>query len=387
MKGKKVKNKKITMVEETQIDRLSDLPDGLILHILSLLDTKYAVRTCVLSKRWKYLWIHISSVHFHSKSFSRLEDFRSFMYHVLQRCKTSNLLAFCHHSHSYLNTEDKYTLDRVTDLTVSHRLQELILTFAHLGRNWHTLKKLDLAYRIFRCQSLRVVRLENLFDFGNFPDSLELASLETLTLSRVTLSSKNHCNDLFSKCGKLQNLVLHKVTIRISSVFNISAPELVNLTISSPEFETSNGTGKHPSEKKVVVRATKLTSFILSVGHELCYFSIYNSPLLYYVEVKASGVLSHYFNNGRYVLHLIDVLRELGNAKSLAISGNILEFLSKNYSVLEHQSSPFRNVESFKVLGQEKKSKMMEWSKVLQFLLQDSLIADTMFFEIQKGKK
>jgi hypothetical protein len=32
-------------------DRLSDLPDGVLLHILSFLNTKHVVRTCVLSSR------------------------------------------------------------------------------------------------------------------------------------------------------------------------------------------------------------------------------------------------------------------------------------------------------------------------------------------------
>ncbi|AES88262.1 F-box/FBD-like domain protein [Medicago truncatula] len=40
-------------------DRLSDLPDCVLLHILSMLDSKHRVRTGILSKRWKHLWKHI----------------------------------------------------------------------------------------------------------------------------------------------------------------------------------------------------------------------------------------------------------------------------------------------------------------------------------------
>ncbi|CAL1385611.1 unnamed protein product [Linum trigynum] len=51
--------------EETGVDgddRLSSLPEEIISHVLSFLETKYAVGTAVLSRRWKDLWARVSSL-------------------------------------------------------------------------------------------------------------------------------------------------------------------------------------------------------------------------------------------------------------------------------------------------------------------------------------
>ncbi|EYU41173.1 hypothetical protein MIMGU_mgv1a021963mg [Erythranthe guttata] len=44
------------------IDQLSDLPDEVIFHILSFLQTKFHVRTSILSRRWRYLWLESCGV-------------------------------------------------------------------------------------------------------------------------------------------------------------------------------------------------------------------------------------------------------------------------------------------------------------------------------------
>ncbi|XP_059656668.1 putative F-box protein At3g29830 isoform X1 [Cornus florida] len=45
-------------------DHISGLPDVVLVSILSLLTMKEAGRTCLLSKRWRYIWTHISSLNF-----------------------------------------------------------------------------------------------------------------------------------------------------------------------------------------------------------------------------------------------------------------------------------------------------------------------------------
>jgi hypothetical protein len=68
IKKKKNHQKKQKLNEEQDTDGnnkcLSNLPEAVLLDILSLLPTKDAARTSLLSKRWKYLWASIPNLVF-----------------------------------------------------------------------------------------------------------------------------------------------------------------------------------------------------------------------------------------------------------------------------------------------------------------------------------
>jgi len=48
--------------DDVKEDRLSDLPDCVILHILSFVYTKRVVQTCILSNRWNNLWKYLPTL-------------------------------------------------------------------------------------------------------------------------------------------------------------------------------------------------------------------------------------------------------------------------------------------------------------------------------------
>ncbi|KAL3635005.1 hypothetical protein CASFOL_022059 [Castilleja foliolosa] len=78
---------------EIAIDILSQLPQHILHHILSLLPQKGAVRTSVLSKSWRYLWHGRFNVEFREfdHRFDRKEEIWPFLDKTLQRYLDQNL--------------------------------------------------------------------------------------------------------------------------------------------------------------------------------------------------------------------------------------------------------------------------------------------------------
>ncbi|CAI0439995.1 unnamed protein product [Linum tenue] len=70
--------------EEVEADRISHLSDDILHHILSLLDdTRTAVTTSLLSKRWRHLWKDVRALSLDQNSFSSRERYTTFVRSLL----------------------------------------------------------------------------------------------------------------------------------------------------------------------------------------------------------------------------------------------------------------------------------------------------------------
>jgi hypothetical protein len=70
--------------ESRHHDRISDLPDSLLLQILMLLPLVEAVRTCVLSRRWRVAWMRLPRLAFDDDAAPRVSRFGNLVDGVLR---------------------------------------------------------------------------------------------------------------------------------------------------------------------------------------------------------------------------------------------------------------------------------------------------------------
>ena len=170
------------------VDRISNLPDDIVIHILSSLPTKQAFLTSILSKRWKHLWCYVPDVEFiEAKDSGSKDSFNEFVYNILRSREAAG-------NHSIRS----FTLDVKHD---SSRLYDLVVG-----------ESPELPYTILTCTTLVVLKL-NFIDMGdNFsPSHVTLPTLKTLHLTNITFEQDNDLMNLIEGCPILEDLHLFEV--------------------------------------------------------------------------------------------------------------------------------------------------------------------------------
>ncbi|XP_038890214.1 F-box/LRR-repeat protein At3g26922-like [Benincasa hispida] len=223
-------------------DRISLLPDVLLHHILSTLNTKCVVQTCVLSKRWKTLWTHIPTLNFdynsYSSSLSSFKDnddeakeksFKYFIFRVLSKHCTTNI-----HKLTYTTSQNEDELVLVEFLICyagSRNVQQLCIN------TYDTIGIYDWNYCFSVCSSLIGLKMVCAFvhDWG----VLAIPSLKILEIECDWYERDKEANykgiTMFPGCPNLESLVLVDYLFESST---ISAPKLKNLKLcASPRME------------------------------------------------------------------------------------------------------------------------------------------------------
>ncbi|KEH22170.1 cyclin-like F-box protein [Medicago truncatula] len=118
------------------VDRISNLPDSVICHILSFLSAKQSAATSILSQRWNPLWHSVFTLDFDDQSFTDFHTFRHFVYSVmLTRDPTLPIRMF----HLKCGTSpgcDPHDINRFVPVAVKKGIENLILDFTSAGHHF-----------------------------------------------------------------------------------------------------------------------------------------------------------------------------------------------------------------------------------------------------------
>ncbi|ESQ42792.1 hypothetical protein EUTSA_v10015365mg, partial [Eutrema salsugineum] len=202
------------------MDGISFLPDDLLLKILSLLPTKDAVVTMILSKRWKPLWMSIPHLEYIDDTYHKTtyDRFRRFVQGSLSLHEAPVIESMCLkliHNNPEIRTWVKHAL--------THHVRKLDI---HLSYNhW----PITLPKSLYTCKTLESLHLWRAV-IGDVPVLACLPSLKALFLIGVTCPNDESVHRLLSACPILESLVV-LLSGRVMT-FTVNVPSLLTLDIS-----------------------------------------------------------------------------------------------------------------------------------------------------------
>ncbi|CAI0413375.1 unnamed protein product [Linum tenue] len=303
--------------EEEEEDRLSHLPEPILHHILSFLDTKSAVQTCVLSRLWRCAWKGVPVLDLSFRSFQQYPTFRRFI----------------------LESGDVSMSVEVIQYALTHDAQHLVIKLENFGKLNGSDRFSNLFGTILNC-NLKTLELRYAcIDSGLGSCGFQL--LTTLSLRLCSLASDQH-EDFFSSFPSLKNLVLIRCKpwdCNSAGVddngLKISGAQLLSLKL------------EYMKCFKMEIFAPRLKFF--SLLHKL--ESLSSIKLSIPSLDHAAILLDDWYNNAgeykvRVAQRLIPLFQGLNNATSLTLDLRSIEVLSNISVLLAEQPSPFTRLKS-----------------------------------------
>ncbi|XP_009588022.1 putative F-box protein At1g49610 [Nicotiana tomentosiformis] len=192
------KKQEVSEVEGLQDDYISQLPDALLVQILSLLPTtEEAYATCVLSKGWQHLWTSVYNFyfsHFRGKS----KRFLSFVDYVLAHSVASKIKKFEIHCSRLFKYKSQ--IGRWLRFAVDKNVEDVIIySDPHVC---------ILPESFFTCSSLITLHLVESCLVSDIV--IAWKSLTSIKLEDMVVVDAEIMN-ILSGCPSLETIVFHKV--------------------------------------------------------------------------------------------------------------------------------------------------------------------------------
>ncbi|ESQ44194.1 hypothetical protein EUTSA_v10006462mg, partial [Eutrema salsugineum] len=182
-------------------DRISNLPDDIVCHILSFLSTVEAALTSVLSKRWRNLFAFTPNLSFdhleHRNPNSNYKVFRKFVDRVLAVSGNTPVKKFTlFHRHK----SDAYRVNRWICDALNRGVSDLDLYLALEYSHSFPLE-------VFSCKTIVKLKLGTLFGIAMVPENASLPALKTLVLGTIAFYGCAF-ETLLSACPVLKELTV-----------------------------------------------------------------------------------------------------------------------------------------------------------------------------------
>jgi hypothetical protein len=221
----------LTDVGDDLNDMISALPEGVLLHILSLLPTKDVVKTSVLAKRWRHLWKYLKAfrfamVHPPYETTHQNQNAANCLLDLVGRLlnKSNRIERLCveifrisvdRNKVSYLISSAKKSKIQYLRLSLGDSNDQFVLphsfsAFVSLNELW-----LGLEFTL------------------HVPSGICFPSLKKLVVSNATFANENSVQQLFSGCPVLEELDLDDCYWKNLEQINVAISTLRILRITS----------------------------------------------------------------------------------------------------------------------------------------------------------
>ncbi|KAI3832463.1 hypothetical protein MKW92_018033 [Papaver armeniacum] len=331
-------------------DRISKLPDNLIHHILSFTHTKFAVQTCVLSRRWRYIWNSIPILYLSlllSNDPTTGNVFKDFVDQVFLLHDFTDIPKIVFDVQKGCNLQSRLNTWIVAAL--KHNVQDLRLGF--------NLDHFQFSHRLFTCNLRELVLIKH----GGrctpmvLPGSIHLPHLKYLRIQSFSFDNEELTNELFSSCPLLEFLVLKFCKFPNLNV-RISGPNLKHVEIFKAVEISVNGL--HSDNGKVTLCTPNLSSFKTN-DYMSTDYSLQNLSSLAIADISVTSVRKNEDAPPELELpvgvkelfakRMIHFLRAVHNVKELRLSYLSLEFASGALEKLDSQLPQYHNLRYMKL--------------------------------------
>ncbi|EOA14665.1 hypothetical protein CARUB_v10027931mg [Capsella rubella] len=230
-------------------DRISVLPDDLIVEILSLIPTKDAVTTMVLSKRWRSIWTIVPKIVCMERHHDGCKSISRFIDKTLELHKAPILETLCIQlgPQSPADTE----IGKWVENAVGRGLKEL-----EVELQW-TSEPTNFPKSLYNCKTLVILKLSDKI-LVDVPSSVCLPSLKVLSLVSVTYKDDDSLVRLLSSCHVLKYMYVKRHENDNVAKFVVDVPSLQFFTYENTPL-TDEGVGEHVGS--LFINSPALTDF------------------------------------------------------------------------------------------------------------------------------